>query len=93
MITQNEINQNYVDSVEAGNLLNITDARIRKLCLDGRFDGALKTGKSWLIPKKSVENFTRLPPGKKSKKNRNEALIKETLEKINENKDGENHDE
>ena len=89
MITQNEIDKNYVDSVEAGRLLNITDARIRKLCLDGRFAGALKTGKSWLIPKQSVENFTRLPPGKKSRKNQNEAFIKEEFEKIDETKESE----
>lgn len=84
MITQNEIDKNYVDSVEAGKLLNITDARIRKLCLDGRFAGALKTGKSWLIPKQSVENFTRLPPGKKPRKNKNEAFIKEALKNFQE---------
>ena len=84
MITQNEINKNYVDSVEAGRLLNITDARIRELCLDGRFVGALKTGKSWIIPKKSVENFTRLPPGKKSKKNQNKVFIKEAIKKFQE---------
>ena len=75
MITQNEIDKNYVDSVEAGKLLNITDARIRRLCLDGRFEGALKTGKSWIFPRKSVDNFVRLPPGIK-KKERNRDFIK-----------------
>ena len=83
MITQNEINKNYVDSVEAGKLLNITDARIRKLCLDGRFNGALKTGKSWIIPRESVKNFKRLPPGIK-KKEKNETLIKEALRNMKE---------
>lgn len=78
MITQNEIDKNYVDSVEAGRLLNITDARIRRLCLDGRFEGALKTGKSWIIPRESVDNFVRLSPGLK-KKEKNSDLIKNAV--------------
>ena len=57
MIAQEEIDRDYIDSIEAARLLNVTDARIRRLCLDGRFQGAIKAGKSWIIPKIAVENY------------------------------------
>ena len=75
MIAQEEIDRDYIDSVEAARLLEVTDARIRRLCLDGRFQGAIKAGKSWLIPKIAVENFTRLRPGLKSKVNPDDRTI------------------
>ena len=57
MIVQEEIDRDYIDSIEAARLLDVTDSRVRRLCLDGRFQGAIKAGKSWLIPKVTVENF------------------------------------
>lgn len=65
MIAQEEIDRDYIDSIEAARLLGISDARIRRLCLDGRFEGAIKAGKSWLIPKITVENFKPLRRGPK----------------------------
>lgn len=62
MITQEEIERDYVDTLSAARELGITDARIRKLCSEGRFEGALKTGRAWIIPKISVKNFIRLRP-------------------------------
>ena len=62
MLTQYEIDKDYVDSPEAARILNVDDSRIRRLCLDGRFEGAIKAGKSWLIPRISVMNFKRLRP-------------------------------
>lgn len=67
MLTQEELDRDYVDAPEAARLLNIGNARIRQLCLEGRFEGALKTGKSWLIPRTAVKNHTRLPSGPKPK--------------------------
>ena len=67
MITQEELDRDYIDSSEAAKKLRITDARVRRLCLDQRFSGALKAGKSWIIPKTSVENFTRSKRGRKTK--------------------------
>ena len=88
--------EDYVTAREAGRMLNVNRARIGVLCREGRFKGAKKIDLGWVIPRESVLNFTRLPPGLKPKypkKEQNKALIKETLEKINEAKDGENHDE
>ena len=65
MITQEEVELYYFDTPSAARQLKVTDARVRKLCLDGRLEGALKTGRAWLIPKTSVENFTRKKRGKK----------------------------
>ena len=62
MITQEEIERDYIDSPSAARELNITDSRIRKLCSEGRFEVALKTGRAWIIPKISIANFTRLRP-------------------------------
>ncbi len=48
---------------EAGVRLGISDARIRRLCLDGRIPGAWKMGRDWMIPepviKKMAENRKR----------------------------------
>ena len=68
MITQDEIEKNYIDAPEAAKILHISNARVRRLCLDGRFEGAFKAGSSWLIPRKAVENHTSLPPGPKTSK-------------------------
>ena len=61
------IKEDYVDQLTAGKMLNVTQGRISVLCSQGRFNGAMKVGWSWIIPKTSVENFTRLPRGAKSK--------------------------
>ena len=34
---------------------NISDRRIRTLCSEGRIDGAIRLGKTWLIPINSVK--------------------------------------
>ena len=39
-----------VGTTEAANILNISTARLRKLMIEGRVEGAYKTGKMWLIP-------------------------------------------
>ena len=74
MITQEEINQNYVDSPEAARMLDVSDGRIRQLCLKGRFEGALKMGKSWIIPIVTINNFRRNRPGPKPKPTTREEL-------------------
>ena len=69
MINQDEIKRDYIDAKEAGLILDLSPSRISRLCSSGRFNGAFKTGGSWLIPRKSVENFERLRPGVKPKGN------------------------
>lgn len=40
----------YLTTVELSELWNITPRRIGVLCADGRIEGAIKKGKTWLIP-------------------------------------------
>ncbi|MBQ3448257.1 MAG: helix-turn-helix domain-containing protein [Synergistaceae bacterium] len=56
---------NYIDAVTASRILGITRARISTLCKEGRFAGMVKIGHFWLIPRESVEGYTRLKPGKR----------------------------
>jgi excisionase family DNA binding protein len=37
-------------SVELAEKAGVSDAYIRRLCIDGRLPGAYKIGKTWLIP-------------------------------------------
>ena len=39
-----------VGTTEAAKILNISSARLRILLIEGRVEGAYKTGKMWLIP-------------------------------------------
>lgn len=40
----------YLTTVEMSEKWNITSRRIGVLCAEGRIDGAIKKGKTWLIP-------------------------------------------
>jgi len=40
----------YFTTVEMSEKWNITPRRIGMLCADGRIDGVVKKGKTWLIP-------------------------------------------
>lgn len=40
----------YLTTVEMSERWNITSRRIGVLCSEGRIDGAVKKGKTWLIP-------------------------------------------
>lgn len=40
----------YLTTVEMSEKWNITSRRIGVLCSEGRIDGAIKKGKTWLIP-------------------------------------------
>ena len=48
---------------DVATMLNVHRSRINVLLQQGRFDGAIKVGRNWVIPRSSVENFRRLPPG------------------------------
>lgn len=45
----------YLTTVEMSAIWNITSRRIGVLCAAGRIDGAIKKGKTWLIPADSVK--------------------------------------
>ncbi len=40
----------YLTSVEMSEIWGITSRRISILCAEGRVEGAIKKGKTWLIP-------------------------------------------
>lgn len=40
----------YLTTVEMSEKWNISSRRIGVLCANGRIDGAIKKGKTWLIP-------------------------------------------
>lgn len=40
----------YLTTVEMSEKWNITSRRIGVLCSEGRIDGTIKKGKTWLIP-------------------------------------------
>lgn len=57
------LNEQLISAPEAGKILGLTAVRVGVLCRQGRFDGATKIARNWVIPRASVENFRRLPPG------------------------------
>ena len=65
MITEKEIRRDYVSVDDASQLLDVNNSRIRQILSLGRFPGSFKFADTWLIPRKAVENYTRLKPGKK----------------------------
>ena len=65
MILKDELEKNYVTAPEAGEMLNLKKARIGQLCRAGRFEGAIKVGDAWIIPREAVLNHEPLPPGVK----------------------------
>ncbi len=81
------ISEEYMSAHDVALKLNIDRSYILALCRKGRFDGAEKIGNYWVIPRVSVENFKRLPPGVKSKtkqqQKEDKALIAEALEATN----------
>ncbi len=47
----------YLTSVEMSEKWNISSRRISLLCSEGRVDGAIKKGKTWLIPSDTSKPF------------------------------------
>ena len=45
----------YFTTVEMSEKWNITSRRIGVLCSEGRIDGSIKKGKTWLIPSDAVK--------------------------------------
>lgn len=85
------LKQEYVNAIQAAELLNVNNSRIRQLCIDGRLDRAFKIGDTWLIPRSSVLNYK---PGKRGPKPK--PPIKETILNVVSNADnlnrGDAHD-
>lgn len=45
----------YFTTVEMSEKWNITSRRIGVLCAEGRIDGAIKKGKTWLVPSDALK--------------------------------------
>ena len=67
MIAEEDIRKEYVSVEDATNLLNVNDSRIRQILRAGRLPGSFKFADTWLIPRKSVEGYTRQKRGAKPK--------------------------
>ncbi len=67
---------------DAALLLNIDRSRVKLLCRQGRFDGAVKIARNWVIPRASVESFQRLKPGVKSRTKQQHEEDKAMIERL-----------
>ena len=56
----------YLTTVEMSEKWNITLRRIGVLCSEGRIDGVIKKGKTWLIPADSEKTSDARLKGKKA---------------------------
>ncbi len=74
----------YMSVHDAAIMLNIDRTRINRLLNQGRFDGAVKIARNWVIPRASVENFKRLPPGVKSRTKQQHEEDKAMLARLRE---------
>lgn len=74
---------------DVAEMLGVDRSRINVLLRQGRFAGAAKIGRNWIVPRKSVETFRRLPPGgrkgTKQQKEEDKALVSNFLEAISKN--------
>ena len=59
--------EDFVSVEDAADMLNIDRSRVTRLCRQGRFNGAVKVSRVWLIPRVTVLNHKPLPPGVKPK--------------------------
>lgn len=62
----------YLTTVEMSTIWNITSRRIGVLCSEGRIEGAIKKGKTWLIPAD-----TQKPSDARYKKNKEKEVANE----------------
>ena len=57
--------ENYITLTEASENWGLSSRRVRKLCEEGRIDGAVKFGRNWAIPKQaSKPDDKRIKTGK-----------------------------
>jgi hypothetical protein len=60
-----------LNSAEAAEMLGVTDARIRQMCIDGSLDGVSKfSPRAWLIPLSSAKRLLRKREREQAKKER-----------------------
>ena len=58
----------YLTCSEASALIGTTARRVQQMCKNGEIIGAIKKGRSWMVPADSIPNKTEIPAsGKKVK--------------------------
>lgn len=70
VIPESAAGKECITQKEAMTILHIDSARVSRLCNAGRFPGAFQVGRTWLIPRASVENYQPLPRGRQPKPKR-----------------------
>lgn len=51
------MNISLLTTAQAAEVLSLSVRRVKQLCTDGRFPGARKLGRDWLIPAGDVASF------------------------------------
>ena len=76
-----EILAKYVAQKTAAEIMKVTPSRISQLCNQSQFEGAIKIGGSWIIPKTAIENYKPNKRGRKKniKKNPDRAVIEQAI--------------
>jgi hypothetical protein len=64
------LNGDYITTPEASVISHKCESFIKRLCRDGRLPGAKKIGKTWLIPRETIEGYTPMKRGPRTKKER-----------------------
>ena len=85
MVTEEDIRKEYVNAHEAAAIIGVNNSRIRQICIEGRFQGAFKVGETWLIPRNTVENYTKKKTGPKiriKKSASDRAIIQSALKEL-----------
>ena len=75
--------EDFVSVEDAAGVLKIDRSRVTRLCRQGRFNGAVKVSRVWLIPRAAVLDHKPLPPGPKPKtrgKDDDAALLSSAIE-------------
>ena len=83
--------EDFMTVEDAAKALSVDRTRVTLLCRQGRFEGAMKASGVWLIPRSSVENHKRLPPGVRPKtptRAEDAALIEAALKEARAGKEG-----
>lgn len=80
-----EILEKYVAQKTAAEMMNVTPSRISQLCNQSQFEGAIKIGGSWIIPKTAIENYKPNKRGRKKnvKKNPDRVMLEKAITENN----------
>ena len=83
VITQEEMQQEYLTVDEAAQIRGVNSSRIRQICIEGKFEGAFKRGGAWFIPRKAVEIYKPQTPGPKPRNQDERDLLSHAIREAN----------